>query len=98
MEAIPLRLELFAALGEGDGVLEFGVVGPELEFGEAGAAGEEVEDGAYEGFLVGGEVDARGGVDVFVFDLEFGGGGHSCGVEFEGCGLECCSGCMLEGP
>ena len=73
-ETVPLGFVLGAAGGDGDGVGEGGVVGPELEFGERGAAGEEIEDGAYDGFLLGGEGDGGGGVDVGVFDFEIGGG------------------------
>lgn len=43
LQAVPLRLVLFAADGFGDGVFEDAVVVPELEFLERGAAGEELE-------------------------------------------------------
>ena len=64
-----MRFELLAALGFGDGVLEGGVVGPHAHFGEGGSAGEEVEDGAYNGALFVGEGDAGGGFDVGVLDV-----------------------------
>lgn len=41
-ETVPLRFELLAALGDGEGVGEGGVVGPEGELGFCGVAGEEV--------------------------------------------------------
>ena len=58
LEAVPLSLEFFAAVSDGDGVFECGVIGPELEFCKRGAPGEEVEDRAYDGLLTGGEGDA----------------------------------------
>ena len=69
LQAVPLGLVLVAAVGVGDGILEGGVVGPEAEFGERWAPGEEVEYGADEGAVLGGELDARGGLDVGVFDI-----------------------------
>lgn len=42
LETVPLGLELFPALGLGEGVGEGGVVGPEAEFGERGFACEEL--------------------------------------------------------
>jgi hypothetical protein len=44
LQPIPLRLILLAALGNCDGVFKRGVVAPESELLEGGAAGEEVED------------------------------------------------------
>lgn len=52
LQPVPLRLVLLAALGDGDRVLERGVVAPEREFSERGAAGEEVEDRANDGLLL----------------------------------------------
>ena len=52
LQPVPLRGVLLTSLGDGDGVREGGVVAPELQFGQRGAAGEEVEDGAYDGVLL----------------------------------------------
>ena len=52
LQPVPLCGVLLAALGNGNGVREGGVVAPELQFGERGAAGEEVENGAYDGVLL----------------------------------------------
>lgn len=87
-QAVPLRLVLAAALGDGEGVDERGVVGPEGELAEAGAAGEEVEHAAGQELLGGGEGDAGGGGDVCRFDAvlaEVGGGvGHGEGAGLRG--------------
>ena len=45
LQTIPLGFVLLATDGFGDGVFEDAVVGPELEFLEGGAAGEELGDG-----------------------------------------------------
>lgn len=50
LQTVPLRFVLCAADGFGDGVFEGAVVGPELEFFEGGAAGEELGD---DGLVVG---------------------------------------------
>lgn len=42
LEAVPLGFVLGATLGDGDGIFESGIVGPEGEFLEGGAAGEEL--------------------------------------------------------
>lgn len=42
MQSVPLRFVLGTPDGFGDGVFEDAVVGPELEFLEGGAAGEEL--------------------------------------------------------
>lgn len=70
LQSVPLRGVLLTSLGDGDGVREGGVVAPELQFGEGGAASEEVEDGAYDGVLLLGELDARGSLNVFGLDVE----------------------------
>lgn len=49
-------------------VFEHAVVGLEGGLFERGTAGEEVEDAADKGFLLGGELNAGVGVDVCVFD------------------------------
>lgn len=71
LKAVPLRLELLAALGNGQRVREGGIIFPELQFGERRATSEEVEDAAYECLLVVGERDAGAGLDVCVLNLEF---------------------------
>lgn len=80
LQTVPLRFVLLAALRDGEGVGEEGVVFPERELGERGPAGEEVEDGADDGLLLLGELDTRGGFDVGRLDLELAvvavGGGH----------------------
>ncbi len=43
LQAVPLRLVLFAANGFGDRVFEDAIVFPKLEFFEGGATGEELE-------------------------------------------------------
>ena len=53
-------------------VFEHAVVGLEGELFERGTAGEKVEDAADEGFLIGGELDARVVVDVCVFNGDVG--------------------------
>jgi hypothetical protein len=75
LKPIPLRLILLAALGNCDGVFKRGVVAPESELLEGGAAGEEVEDWTDNGLLFWGERYAGGGGDVGVLDVERGGGG-----------------------
>ena len=45
LEAVPLGFVFGAAGGDGDGVFECGIVGPEGEFFEGGAAGEELKKG-----------------------------------------------------
>lgn len=72
LEAVPLRLELLAAAGHGDGVFKNGVIGPQFELLEGGATGEEVENAADEGLLLAVEFDSGCGVDVCVLDLEVG--------------------------
>ena len=42
LQSVPLRFVLGTPDGFGDGVFEDAVVGPELEFFEGGAAGEEL--------------------------------------------------------
>jgi len=44
LQAVPLRLVLFAAFCDGEWVGELGVVLPELQLGEGRAACEEIED------------------------------------------------------
>ena len=51
LQTIPLSSIAIAACGNGDRVGESCVVAPESEFGKRGAAGEEVEDRAYDGLL-----------------------------------------------
>lgn len=76
LQTVPLRFELLAAFGDGQGVDELSLVLPELEFGERRAAGEEVEDGADESLLLRGEFYAGSAVDVGVFDFELAKGGR----------------------
>lgn len=89
LQTVPLRLELLAAFGDGQGVDELSLVLPKLEFGERRAAGEEVEDGADEGLLLRGEFYAGSAVDVGVFDFELakggGGGRRHSGGRVVGC-------------
>lgn len=53
-------------------VFEHAVVGPEGELFERGTTGEEVEDAADEGFLLGGKLNAGAGVNICVFDGDVG--------------------------
>jgi len=70
LQPVPLCSKFVAAGSDGEWVGECGIVSPEREFGERGAAREEVEDGADNGLLLVGEGDAGGGGDVFGFDVE----------------------------
>lgn len=70
LETIPLRFVLLAAFSDAERIYELAVILPELELGERGTAGEEIEDGADQGLLALGELDSRCGFDVCVFDLE----------------------------
>lgn len=72
LQPVPLRLILFTALCDGNGVLEGRVVAPESEFLQRGTAGEEIEDRADDSLLLRGEGNAGCGGDVDVFDVEGG--------------------------
>ena len=83
LEPVPLRLELRAALGDGERVGEDGVVRPEGELALRGVLRKEVEHGADEEALRGGEGDGGCGGDGGVDDGVGGevrvlgvGGGH----------------------
>jgi hypothetical protein len=61
LQAIPLRLELLAAGGIGQGVVEGRGVGPQCELAFGGVAGEQVQDGGDEELLRLGQLTAGGG-------------------------------------
>ena len=61
---------MFPSLGDGQGIDEFSLILPELELCQRRPSSEEIEDGADECLLLGGEFYARGGGDICAFDLE----------------------------
>jgi hypothetical protein len=69
-QSIPLRRILIAPFSDGQWIRVGSVVAPEREFREGGLAGEEVEEGADDGSLVGIEFYAGEGGYMCCFDVE----------------------------
>lgn len=69
-ETVPLCFELLAALGDGEGIGEGCVVGPESQFLFGRLAGEEIENASYNGLLLGGKVDTSGSGGASMFNLD----------------------------
>jgi hypothetical protein len=67
-----LRLVLFTALSNSDGVFEGGIVAPKCELLQRWTAGEEIEDRADDGLLLRGKRYTGCGLNVCVLDLERG--------------------------
>lgn len=82
-----MRLVLLATFGNGDGVLESGLVVPELQLGQRRVTSEEVQDTSNKGLLLAAQLNTRSDGGVAVDDVEVGGRHVACddaGRRFEG--------------
>jgi hypothetical protein len=69
-QSVPLRRILIAPLSDGQWIRVGSVVAPETEFRKGGLAGEEVEEGANDGSLVGIEFYTGESGYMCCFDVE----------------------------